>query len=202
MTQSKINVVRSNRADVDEVVEVMSTGLFGDPVIRWFFPDLSERDAQLRHFFQPFVEEAYAEGEVHLTDDRMGAALWLPVDVSAHAHAEDLAAMFEDSVGAPSAARIGAFGVRAAATHPTSVNHEYLPFVAVRPERQGAGLGAAMLDHRHTRLDEQGRPAYLTASNQRSAMLYERLGYHRLPVTIDLPEGPSLYPMWREPISA
>jgi GNAT superfamily N-acetyltransferase len=201
MTQSKVGVVRSNRADVDEVVDVMSTGFFNDPVIRWFFPDVRERDAQLRLFFQPFVVEAYAEGEVHLTDDRAGAALWLPVDVSAHAQAEDLAAMFEESVGATCAARIGVFGVRAAATHPGSVNHDYLPFVAVRPEGQGAGRGAALLHHRHARLDEQGRPAYLTASNRRSAKLYERLGYHRLPIAIDLPEGPSLYPMWREPIS-
>jgi GNAT superfamily N-acetyltransferase len=180
----------------------MSTGFFNDPVCRWFFPGESEREAQHPPFFRPFIEEAYGTGEVYMTDDRAGAALWLPVDVSAHAEDSDLAAMFENSLGPSSAARIGVFGVRSAAIHPTSVDHDYLPFVAVRPERQGAGRGAALLSHRHAWLDEQGRPAYLTASNQRSAKLYERLGYQRLPATIDMPDGPSLYPMWRSPISS
>ena len=196
----KVNVIRSDRSDIDEVVTIMSTGFFDDPVCRWFFPDENEREARHPAFFQPFVEEAYVKGEVYMTDDRAGAALWLPVDVSAHAQDSDLAAMFENSVGPSSAARIGVFGVRAAATHPTSVDHDYLPFIAVRPELQGTGRGAALLNHRHAWLDEQGRPAYLTASNERSAKLYERLGYLRLPVTIDMPDGPSLYPMWRTPI--
>jgi GNAT superfamily N-acetyltransferase len=197
---SKVSVVRSDSSDIDEVVDIMSTGFFGDPVCRWFFPDESERAAQHAAFFQPFVEEAYAKGEVYMTEDRAGAALWLPVDVSVHAQDPDLAEMFENSVGPSSAARIGVFGVRAAALHPTSADHDYLPFIAVRPEQQGAGRGAALLDHRHAWLDEQGRAAYLTASNQRSAKLYERLGYLRLPVTMDMPDGPSLYPMWRTPV--
>jgi GNAT superfamily N-acetyltransferase len=195
----KVSVVRSDRSDIDEVVEIMSTGFFADPVCHWIFPDESERKALHPHFFRPFVEEAYADGEVYLTDDRAGASLWLPVDVSVHAEAPDLAAMFEDSVGPSSAARIGAFGIRSAANHPTSVNHDYLPFIAVRPESQGAGRGRALLDHRHAWLDEQDRPAYLEASNLRSAKLYERLDYLRLPVTTDMPDGPSLYPMWRKP---
>ncbi|GAA3054787.1 GNAT family N-acetyltransferase [Pseudonocardia yunnanensis] len=199
---SKVCVVRSDRSDVGEVVDIMSTAFFDDPVCRWFFPDERQRETQHPPFFWPLVEEAYTNGEVYLTDDRAGAALWLPVDVSAHTRPPDLARMYEDSVGPSSAARIGVFGALNAAIHPTSINHDYLPFIAVRPEWQGSGRGAALLDHRHAWLDEHSRPAYLTASNQRSAKLYERLGYRRLAGTIDMPDGPSLYPMWRNPISS
>jgi hypothetical protein len=48
-------------------------------------------------------------------------------------------------------------------------------------------------------LDSQGLPTYLEASNRDSARLYERLGYKRLDRTTDMPGGPSLYPMWRNP---
>ncbi|MCH6171027.1 GNAT family N-acetyltransferase [Pseudonocardia alaniniphila] len=180
----------------------MSTAFFDDPVCRWFFPDEAQRETQHPPFFWPLVEVAYAHGEVYLTDDRTGAALWLPVDVSAcRTRTPDIARMFEGSVGRSSAARIGALGARSAEIHPMSINHDYLPLIAVRPEWQGTGHGAALLDHRHAALDQRGRAAYLTASNQRSAKFYERFGYRRLAVTIDVPGGPSLYPMWRNPVS-
>jgi GNAT superfamily N-acetyltransferase len=200
-TRYRWRVVRSDRSDVGEVVDIMSTAFFDDPVCRWLFPDELRRETQHPPFFWPLVEEAYAKGEVHLTDDRAGAALWLPVDVSVRARTPDLARMFEVSVGSSSAARIGLFGERSAELHPTAADHDYLPFIGVRPEWQGTGRGTALLNQRHTWLDRHGRAAYLTASNQRSAKLYERLGYRRLPGTLDMPDGPSLYPMWRDPVS-
>jgi len=56
-----------------------------------------------------------------------------------------------------------------------------------------------LLRDRLTALDEQGVPAYLEASSLDSARLYERLGFRRLAQTTDIPGGPSLYPMWRDP---
>jgi hypothetical protein len=79
------------------------------------------------------------------------------------------------------------------------VRHAYLPFVAVRPDRQGRGVGAALLEYQLRRLDTARLPAYLEASSPRSLHLYQRLGFTTLPTTIDLPGGPRLQPMWRDP---
>ena len=60
---SNVSVIRSDRPDVDDVVNIMSTGFFNDPVCRWFSPDESEREARHPPFFRPFVEEADAKGD-------------------------------------------------------------------------------------------------------------------------------------------
>lgn len=49
------------------------------------------------------------------------------------------------------------------------------------------------------RCDREGLPAYLEASSARSRRLYERLGFHFLGRAVALPDGPPMYPMWREP---
>jgi ribosomal protein S18 acetylase RimI-like enzyme len=140
------------------------------------------------------------DGEIYMTEDRSGAALWLPV--TAHAGHEDqpgLGELYEPVLGADYAKRIAAFDERSAANHPDHEDHLYLPFIAVRPQFFGQGIGTALLRDRLTALDGQRLPTYLEASNRDSARLYERLGYQRLDRTTDMPGGPSLYPMWRNP---
>jgi hypothetical protein len=44
-------------------------------------------------------------------------------------------------------------------------------------------------------------PGYLEASSMRSRALYERHGYVFMGKTLDLPDGPHMWPMWREPQS-
>jgi hypothetical protein len=52
------------------------------------------------------------------------------------------------------------------------------------------------------RCDSDGLPAYLEASSERSAALYERLGFVHLGV-LELPDGgPPMWPMRRPPAGA
>jgi GNAT superfamily N-acetyltransferase len=77
--------------------------------------------------------------------------------------------------------------------------HHHLALLATRPGHQRAGLGTALLEHHHRHLDRYAIPAYLEASSPRSRNLYLRTGYEPLLPTIELPDGPSLWPMWRRP---
>ncbi len=64
---------------------------------------------------------------------------------------------------------------------------------------QVQGLGSALMRPALDRCDADGVSAYLEASSERSAALYERLGFVHLGV-LELPdEGPSLWPMQRQP---
>ena len=66
------------------------------------------------------------------------------------------------------------------------------------PDRQDAGLGAAVLAPVLDRCDAEGVHAYLESSNPRNLPFYRRLGFVAAG-EIPLPGGPSLIPMWREP---
>jgi ribosomal protein S18 acetylase RimI-like enzyme len=77
--------------------------------------------------------------------------------------------------------------------------HHYLAFLAVHPDAQNRGIGSALLDRHHARLDRAGLPAYLEANDPRNRDLYLRHGY-RVRSVIDLPDGPPLRSMWRTPM--
>jgi GNAT superfamily N-acetyltransferase len=55
--------------------------------------------------------------------------------------------------------------------------HYYVRDVGVHPDMQGNGLGSALLCPTLDRCDREGLPAYLEASSERNAALYERLGF-------------------------
>jgi GNAT superfamily N-acetyltransferase len=82
--------------------------------------------------------------------------------------------------------------------HPTEP-HFYFRSVGVRPALQGQGLGSALMRPTLERCDSNGVPAYLEASSERSAALYEQLGFVQLGV-LELPDGgPPVWPMRRPP---
>ncbi|HEY2718420.1 MAG TPA: GNAT family N-acetyltransferase, partial [Solirubrobacteraceae bacterium] len=55
--------------------------------------------------------------------------------------------------------------------------HYYFANIGVAPEAQGQGLGSKLMRPTLDRCDEQGLPAYLEATSERNAALYERLGF-------------------------
>jgi ribosomal protein S18 acetylase RimI-like enzyme len=76
--------------------------------------------------------------------------------------------------------------------------HWYLGTIATRRDRQGLGIGTSLLAHSLAIVDAEGAPAYLESTNPRNVPLYQRHGF-RITGVIDLPDGPSLTAMWRDP---
>jgi GNAT superfamily N-acetyltransferase len=74
--------------------------------------------------------------------------------------------------------------------------HFYVRLVGVRTTLQGQGLGSALMRPTLERADSAGLPTYLEASSNRSAALYERLGFVHLGA-LELPGGPPVWPMRR-----
>lgn len=186
--------------DTAEITDVLSSAMGDGPVARWLTPDANLRRGSGPAYFTIFVEHAVHFGEVYATADPdsgalSGVALWFPFTAyipppfdydrrlkdaadSAYDRACELDAALE-------------------ARHPATPHH-YLAFLAVRPEHQGRGIGSALLERHHARLDGAGIPAYLEANHPRNRDLYLRHGY-QAQERIDLPDGPPLWPMWRDP---
>ena len=71
--------------------------------------------------------------------------------------------------------------------------------MAVRPDQQRKGIGSALLQHYHQRLDSAGTAAFLEASSTGARDLYRRHGYTALGEPYAVPNGALFFPMWRAP---
>jgi RimJ/RimL family protein N-acetyltransferase len=83
--------------------------------------------------------------------------------------------------------------------HHPAEPHYYIRWIGVRPALQGHGLGTELMQPVLERADSDGVPAYLEASNERSAALYERLGFVHLGTLQVAGGAPPLWPMRRPP---
>jgi ribosomal protein S18 acetylase RimI-like enzyme len=86
------------------------------------------------------------------------------------------------------------------ANHPEEP-HYYIRYLGVATQFQGQGLGSALLRPTLDRCDSEGVPAYLEASTERSAALYQRLGFIHLG-ELRVLNGPRCWPMRRPPVAA
>ena len=76
--------------------------------------------------------------------------------------------------------------------------HWYLAILGTDPPHQGKGVGGALLAPVLTRCDTEGTGAYLESSKPDNVPYYERFGF-RVSGQIDMPDGPTMWPMWRDP---
>jgi GNAT superfamily N-acetyltransferase len=190
----------AGEGDRELVIRLLDEAFQSDPVSGWVFPGAEHRRAAHPRLMAAFVDIVFADGRIDITEDGAACALWLSVPADAHDEGDDGAARLREAVD-PENERVELIGRLTAAVHPAGRAHEYLWMIGVTPERQGEGLGTALIGSVLDRCDRDGLPAYLEASSARSRALYERLGYELVDRPLDLPDGPQMWPMWREPRS-
>jgi GNAT superfamily N-acetyltransferase len=194
-------IVRAFAAEAAGATDLIANAFHALDISAWLVADPDQRRLALRDVFRIFVDHAVTHGLVFMTEDRAAVAVWFP-------HTEPIpeppdydqrlalaCAQLTDHAGALDRFRTldGFFEQH----HPDKPHH-YLAFLAVRSDRQGAGLGSALLHHHQAWLDRAGIPAYLEASSAGSRDLYARHGY-RAAEPFYVPGGPPFWPMWREP---
>ncbi|QNE75019.1 GNAT family N-acetyltransferase [Streptomyces finlayi] len=195
-----VRVRQADGRDREQVVRILEDAFHLDPVSSWVFPDEEHRRAVHGKFLGVFVDVTLDEGRIDLLEDGTAAALWLTVPAGAPEGEDPTPALMRETAD-PDNERAELIGRLTAAVHPHHRPHAYLLMIGVSPGRQGEGLGAALIDEVLQRCDQEGTPAYLEASSERSRGLYERLGFTFTGRTVELPDGPSMWPMWREPRS-
>ncbi|HEY2550210.1 MAG TPA: GNAT family N-acetyltransferase [Streptosporangiaceae bacterium] len=200
MSVSQPRVICASTADLMALRQVIADAFADLPPSRWLIADPASRREAFPGYFQLCLEHALAAGLVHCTADRAAVALWLPGGPGSTGlpadHGSRLAA-----VTSPWTGRFACFEAALDARHPDSRAHSHLAILAVRPDRQRQGLGAALLRARHQVLDREGTPGYLEAADWGTRRVYLRHGYADLGPPIELPGGPMMYPMWREPLA-
>jgi GNAT superfamily N-acetyltransferase len=180
------------------VTDITVGGFLADPVMRWVMPDDATRAEIMQLAFFGLARSYLAEHCLLQIAGDGCITMWrAPTYVATHpAESSDEPAdsPFPPEVGE----RFRILGELMAIAHPQE-RHWYLNVISTLPARQGQGLGAQALAPVLARADAEGVPAYLESSNPRNMTLYRRHGFVELEHTIDLPDGPSLFPMWRTP---
>ncbi|MEV8294188.1 GNAT family N-acetyltransferase [Streptomyces rochei] len=194
--------------DRDTVVRLLDEAFQDDPVSGWVFPGEEYRRRTHHRLMGAFTDIVLADGWIDLTEDGAACALWLSVpgeedapgepDEAPAEDAEDVPAQVREAVD-PDNERVESIARLTEDIHPSGPAHAYLWMIGVAPERQGEGLGTALIASVLDRCDRDGLPAYLEASSERSKGLYERLGFACTGRVLHLPDGPRMWPMWRDP---
>ncbi len=183
--------------DVGRLSASLAAAFEQDPIFTWLLPKENQRFARLVRFFTLELRHVvFPVGRVWSVPEGVGASLELPH----HAWRMPLGAQV-----AHGPAFLRAFGARLprAMALLTLIErlhirepHYYIPYIGVAPDAQGQGLGTALLRPTLDRCDHEGLPAYLEATSERNAALYERLGF-RQKGELRLGGSPPLWPMLR-----
>jgi GNAT superfamily N-acetyltransferase len=122
-----------------------------------------------------------------------GAALWFPPGLEPDGEA--IMAQLEASIAPERLGALSAGMMLQGSLHPEEP-HWYLPWMGVRPEAQGQGVGSALLARGLARADAEGLPAYLEATSRRNAALYARYGFE-VRAIVEAEAYPEIILIWR-----
>ncbi len=181
------------RPDDDAITRLLTAAFLDDPVMRWLFPDPDTRPAALTTVLRLFLRS----GQVRSLDpdgQPRAAAVW-----SSPAEHEVPAPAEPSPVLVPHLDRLADLDRLLGARYPAGVDHRYLRVIGVQPADRGRGHGGALLGRGLAEWDAAGLPTYLEASSPRNAALYARHGFSPYGEPVRLPDGPELFPMWRDP---
>ena len=189
----------AQRRDVGDVSSALSVAFARDPVASYLFPDERRRRRCLPKFFRVQLTNGYLRrGEVFVTDDCLGAAMWIPSWADAptlHDRLAHLSILPLVRGRFPAAHQLTEL---LAAHHPRRP-HYYLGTLGVDPQVQGQGYATALMAPLLERCDAEGVGAYLECSTGSNVSFYARRGFVVSEKVTAPFGGPPLWLMWREP---
>lgn len=170
-----------------------------DPLVRWFFPDDVTYPARAAAFFGYLFDIRVEHGEVRVVSEGDAASLWTPPDgvtMSTSEQDRRWADQVEAGAGPGEIARLDRFDEAVAAMRPADP-HWYLGVLATDPSRRHRGLASAVIQPVLERADRDDQSVFLESAAD-NLPFYARFGFAELG-TADLPDGPTVHTLWREP---
>ncbi len=187
-------------ADYPQLIQTLSSAFFDDPVTAWMFNDPERRANDLSVWNRFVLEMSLTRGHAYSAGGNRVAALWSPPDVTLfdEFYAPRMVELLKDLL-AERADEVLPAMARALAGHGSDEPHFYLFMLGTHAESQGKGLGSQVLEPVLALCDAQGLPAHLESSNVRNQPFYLRHGFEVVSEIQLAEDGPSIWPMRREP---
>lgn len=191
---------RASTEDHDTVVRVLVRAFYDDPVANYMLRGGEAKQRAFARAFGTFFRHVVLPHREAWLADEDGVALWTPPGKwnATGLHLVAMGPSLLAAVGATRALARARAAQRAQEKHPRTP-HWYLFAIGVDPEKQGRGIGSSLLRVVLDRCDAEKSPAYLEASTESNARLYERHGFRVTEELVMADDAPPMWLMWREP---
>jgi ribosomal protein S18 acetylase RimI-like enzyme len=170
-------------AEIPELAAVLARAFARDPFYAYLAGRSPERNQRMRDGWTGLLRHASDRlSATYTTDDRAGVALWHPPGYRGAGFVTSLRLLPSMARLAGSLRRLREVS-RAVATleerrrHHAPGPHFYLAALGVEPDRQGEGIGTALMQPALAMADAGSVPAYLETATGRNVLLYERAGF-------------------------
>jgi GNAT superfamily N-acetyltransferase len=185
-------------ADADPLAATMARAFHDDPLICFILKDAATRAEKMPRLFKLLFKLGLPHGACDVTEGYEAAALWRPPNEWEIPWWQYITNGVEF---------LGIFGL-GGARHVTSIMdviekrhphepHWYLQAIGTDTAKQGKGFGGVVIRRGLAKADAAGMPAYLESSKQTNVPIYQSFGFE-VTGEITLPNGPTLWPMWRK----
>jgi ribosomal protein S18 acetylase RimI-like enzyme len=182
-----VQVVQLSEERSEDVASVIARAFQDDPLCVAASPDPAERALWLRYGFRMGMWMGFRFGHVLGTAGQLdGVAVMVAPDAGMLTEEEMAGLGYErgrERVGAElwdrsrTSVLVMLESAEEVLQRAVPEPHWYLDAIAVEPERQGRGIGSALLDAVHARIDAEGVPIVLLTYQPKNLALYQRHGY-------------------------
>ena len=194
---STATVRKAEWRDADAIGAMLARAFADDPVTLHLLPDPARRAKALPRMFKLLLKLGLPHGACFVTSGCETATLWRPPN-GWHVHLKDYIVNAPELLGVFGTGVFGVMGTmdRIEKVHPKAP-HWYLQTIGTEPAMQGKGFASLILRQQLAVADAQGVPCYLESSKDTNLPVYRSFGFE-VTGEIRIPNGPTLWPMWRK----
>jgi ribosomal protein S18 acetylase RimI-like enzyme len=183
--------------DLETVVDTAARAFHSEAMLLWSFGQ-DRFEERIRRHFGHYDGEMARRGWIRTAEGGAGFAVWIPPDAREE---------YEAIGAAPPGAEVEILGDPDHHTafwgwvdeHQPPEPFRYLSHICVAPERQGEGIGTALMRDGLATADREGVPSWLETSRADNAAYYERFGFRTVADEHAPGDGPRIWFMRREP---
>lgn len=185
-------------SDAEQISQTLARAFFDDPLICFLLADESKRPQKMPRLFWLLFRLGLPYGACDVTDGYEAVALWRPPGkwhipfYQYITNGPDFLGVF----GAGRGLRVMSIMDHIEKRHPKAP-HYYLQAIGTDPAKQGKGYGGVVMRRHLAAADAARLPCYLESSKESNIPIYRSFGFE-VTGEINLPNGPTLWPMWRD----
>jgi ribosomal protein S18 acetylase RimI-like enzyme len=185
-------------SDAARISETLARAFFDDPMICFLLATESTRAQRMPRLFRLLFKLALPYGACDVTGGCEAVALWRPPGkwhipfYQYITNGPEFAGVFGVGKGLRAMSIMDTIEMR----HPKEP-HYYLQVIGTDPAKQGKGYGGVVIRRQLAVADAARLPCYLESSKESNIPIYRSFGFE-VTGEIKLPNGPTLWPMWRK----
>jgi ribosomal protein S18 acetylase RimI-like enzyme len=194
------SIRRARQCDVEPMAAQMAKTFWDDPVSMHLMRNQRRREAGLRAYFRTQLKADYLPfGGCYVAEGYAGSAIWAPAGKPLQTGLSGILTMLPVLPYVASNLRNTLRLLELVDRLHPHEPHWYLASLGTAVDRQGQGVGSALMRPVLAHCDAEGLGAYLESSKERNVPFYRRHGFEvRQEVTLP-GDGPPIWTMWRDP---